>query len=183
MLLDNLHNIQGHAILSILQSVYVFLDISSYYTSPRTIELTPRKRYKMLFLFRFIADRWQRNIFRYIDSRGHEEIGDVVGMSSLIRFWCEVTDNLLIGERGRVPCVCHDYFEKEWGMIAKIIVYNIKEVGYFPVLFCMYCLNFPIEKRVMNNSFMTYLSHQEKELIEGALKDDVTMSFCCQKIP
>ena len=98
-------------------------------------------------------------------------------MSSLIRFWCEVADNLLIGERGRVPCVCHDYFEKEWGMIAKIIIYNIKEVGYFPALFCMYCLNFPIEKRVMNSSFMTYLSHQEKELIEGALKDDVTDEF------
>lgn len=121
--------------------------------------------------------------FTYIDPRGIEELGDGDGVARdvLTTFWQEVSDSLLIGEGERVPYVRHDFFEEEWNILGKIIVYGFKKLRYFPILlsraFVLYCMSFPIKHEVMINSFKSFLSNQEKDLIETAVKDDVDDEF------
>lgn len=92
---------------------------------------------------------------------------DGVSWDTLTMFMCEVTHSLLIGEREHFSYVPHDYLKKEWEVIGKIIVYNIKKTGHFYVLFCkdylMHCLDLPVGKLITTDSFMGYLSYQEKK--------------------
>lgn len=91
-------------------------------------------------------------------------------------FWQEISDEFLIGEAERVPLVRHDLFEHEWNVVGQIVVKGFHDVGYFPtvlsVAFVIYCLFGKVDEQTMLESFLSYLSPVEKEIIENAMASD-----------
>lgn len=73
----------------------------------------------------------------------------------MTKFWCEVADNLLIGERKRVPYIGYDYFKEEWDVNGNNgIIPGLFVQGLYHVLRVL-----SNQKRVMIDLFMIYLSY------------------------
>ena len=116
--------------------------------------------------------------FCFINNSGNEEAGRGSGVSRDIyaSFWTEVFECLFVGEKERVPFVRHDYFVTEWEAIGKIIFKGYKDTGYFPVLlsksFMKYILFDQSTDDDLLSSFLEYISHDEKKMVNEALNTD-----------
>ncbi|XP_066925191.1 uncharacterized protein [Clytia hemisphaerica] len=137
----------------------------------------------ILFFKSTMGDRLEKVRFKYIDPLGREELGegDGVARDVISSFWQEVSDCLMIGEGERVPYVRHDYFEDEWNVVGRIIVYGFRTLGYFPIVlskaFVLYCLGYEISQNVMVESFKRFLSDDERKSVEMALSAEVSEDF------
>ena len=78
--------------------------------------------------------------------------------------------------------VRHDFKEKEWGAIARILVKGYQDVKFFPVklnkvfLFAVLFDGRDMPEEMLLNSFLKYVSKDERDLIETALKDELDES-------
>ena len=116
-----------------------------------------------------------------INSFGREELGvDDGGVlrDALSAFWSSFYDSCTVGEDERVPVVRHDFKEEEWEAIARILVKGHSEVKFFPVklnkvfMFATLFESKKIPDELLMESFLAYVSKDERDLINAALKDD-----------
>jgi hypothetical protein len=116
-----------------------------------------------------------------VNSFGKEELGvDDGGVfrDALSAFWSSFYDSCTVGEEERVPVVRHDFKEEEWEAIAQILVKGYSELKFFPVKLnkvFMFSTLFESEKipdELLMESFLGYVSKDERDLINTAIKDD-----------
>lgn len=116
-----------------------------------------------------------------VNAFGKEEWGvdnDGVLRDALSAFWCSFYDSCTVGEEERVPAVRHDFKEAEWGATARILVKGYKEVKFFPVklskvfMFAALFEENQIPDELLLESFLAYVSKDERDLINVALSND-----------
>ena len=66
------------------------------------------------------------------DERGVDEKG--IYRDALSSFWNEFHISCTLGERGRVPCLRHDFQSEEWAAVGRIIAKGYLDLKYFPVM-------------------------------------------------
>jgi hypothetical protein len=77
-----------------------------------------------------------------------------------------------------VPVVRHDFKEEEWEAIARILVKGYSELKLFPVklnkvfMFSTMSESEKIPDELLMESFLGYVSKDERDLINTAIKDD-----------
>lgn len=139
-----------------------------------------------------------------INALGNEESGvDNQGVfrDALSAFWSQFYDSCTVGEQERVPVVRHDFQVPEWTAIARILVKGYKEVKFFPIklnkvfLSAVLFSEKEITKDLMIESFLSYISSDERELVNEVLTNeklsddqekewlDFLDRFGCRKMP
>ena len=116
-----------------------------------------------------------------INSAGKQELGvDNHGVfrDALSAFWSQFYDSCTVGEQERVPVVRHDFQVSEWTAIARILVKGYKDVNVFPIKLCRVFISTVLfnEEEITNDlmidSFLSYVSSDEKIVITEALEND-----------
>ena len=116
-----------------------------------------------------------------VNSSGKQELGvDNRGVfrDALSAFWSQFYDSCTVGEQERIPVVRHDFQVLEWTAIARIFVKGYKDANVFPiklskVFICTVLFNEEvITNDLMFESFLSYISSDEKDLVTEALKND-----------
>ena len=81
--------------------------------------------------------------------------------------------------------VRHDFKETEWQAIARILVKEYQDVKFFPIrlnkvfLFATLFDSRDLPEEMLLNSFLKYVSKDERDIIEAALKDELDESQDC----
>ena len=113
-----------------------------------------------------------------INAFGKEEDGvdnNGVFLDALSSFWAAFYESCTNGEEERAPVIRHDFQVSEWESIGRIIVKGYKQVKFFPVrlnrAFMTASLfgESAITNELLTDSFLAYLSKDERELIKLAL--------------
>lgn len=116
-----------------------------------------------------------------VNTFGKEEWGvDNGGVlrDALSAFWCSFYDSCTVGEDERVPAIRHDFKEAEWEATARILVKGYKEVKFFPVklskafIFVTLFEEKQLPDQLLLDSFLAYVSKDERDLINAALSGD-----------
>lgn len=106
-----------------------------------------------------------------VDNRG-------IFRDALSAFWSAFYDSCTIGEQERVPVVRHDFQVAEWKAIARILVKGYKEVKFFPIklnrvfMFAVLFNESQLNDELLIESFLSYISKDERDLINVVLKID-----------
>lgn len=117
-----------------------------------------------------------------INGRGETEAGQDTGgvfRDTLSAFWFEFFEVCTNGEREKVPTLREDFKEKEWQAIGHILVKGYVQANYLPVklsrAFLTEVLFGPeyVDKELLIESFLNYLSNDEKDLVSAALKGEM----------
>ncbi|XP_028413816.1 uncharacterized protein LOC114536664 [Dendronephthya gigantea] len=120
--------------------------------------------------------------FVFIDGRGNEEKGAGIGVvrDVISLFWKDVYDSLLIGENERVPYIRHDYNRADWEAIARVLLKGYHMCQYLPLLVSKTFLSYVLfgelsinDPSVLIQSFMQYISADERRVIEKSLTGDI----------
>jgi len=132
------------------------------------------------------------------DESGSDENG--VFRDALSAFWSAFENSCTVGEDERIPVIRHDFQSPEWEAIARILVKGFYQLNFFPVklnqafLIATLFGESEVSQEVLLNSFLSYLSRDERALIEHALKDslkeehrvewlDFLDRFGCKRVP
>ena len=116
-----------------------------------------------------------------INSSGKQELGvDNRGVfcDALSAFWSQFYDSCTVGEQERVPVVRHDFQVLEWRAIARILVKGYEDAKVFPIkLSKVFVSTVLFDEEVITNdlmleSFLSYISSDEKDLVTEALKKE-----------
>lgn len=116
----------------------------------------------------------------FVDHSGNEEVGHGSGVTREVysTFWTEVSCSYLIGVDERVLYVRHDLYKKEWMAIWKILAKGYNDADYFPIVlsksFMCYCLFGDVSNEDLLASFLNYISHDERLLVEKVLSKEAT---------
>ncbi|XP_048582089.1 uncharacterized protein LOC116610261 [Nematostella vectensis] len=126
----------------------------------------------------------RRVVFEIINERGEREAGEGIGVVCEVYtlFWNEFSNSMTIGERERVPFICHDSLS--WEAVGRILVKGYESFSYFPLflskVFICFCLfDNDVQDDLYLDSFKRYLSASEEELMEDVIKgnDPTTDEF------
>ncbi len=115
--------------------------------------------------------------YSIIDEMGADEDG--VSRDVYSGFWSEFLDRAAEGEDMRVPSLSPKWQEEDWKSIGRILVKGYRDQGYFPTRLATaftVALIFgehSVTDEMMIDSFLLYLSQSERELVSGALKEDL----------
>ena len=116
-----------------------------------------------------------------INSSGKQELGvDNRGVfrDALSAFWSQFYDSCTVGEQERVPVVGHDFQVLEWMAIVRILVKGYEDAKVFPIkLSKVFVSTLLFDKEVITNdlmleSFLSYISSDEKDLVTEAFKNE-----------
>lgn len=116
-----------------------------------------------------------------INGHGEREKGQDLGgvfRDVLSGFWNAFFE-ICAGEEERVPALRHDFCKDEWEAIARIVVKGYFQVGYFPARLskCFFIdMLFGedlVAGELLLESFLVYLSKDERELVKLALHDSM----------
>ena len=116
-----------------------------------------------------------------VNSSGKLELGvDNRGVfrDALSAFWSLFYHSCTVGEQKRMPVVRQDFQILEWTAIARIFVKGYKDANVFPiklskVFICTVLFNEEvITNDLMLESFLSYISSDEKDLVTEALNND-----------
>ena len=118
---------------------------------------------------------------RIIDERGQLEEGEGIGVvrDVIATFWHQLFASASVGDKGKVPCIRHDYQKCEWQAIARILVYGFKAVSYFPVAlsnaFLASCLfgEESLSNEYLLASFRCHITSEEREIFDKLRNGDV----------
>ena len=131
-----------------------------------------------------------------------KEGSDVNGVfrEALSAFWTAFEDSCTIGEDERIPVLSHAYQAPEWEAIARILVKGYDQLQFFPVklnkafLVATMFGEHSVSQEILLESFLAYLSNDERNLVKHALIDsldsdqqdewiDFLDRFGCKRIP
>lgn len=138
-----------------------------------------------------------------INDHGKEEMGaDANGVfrDALSAFWTAFENSCTVGEDERVPVIRHNFQAPEWEAIARIIVKGFTQLNFFPVMlnkaFLITTLfgESEVSEQVLLDSFLAYLSKDERDLVMCALQNSLTDEqtdewmdfldrFGCKRVP
>ena len=114
----------------------------------------------------------------FIDAHRKEEVGRGTGVARDINlsFWIDASSSLFIGEKKRVPFVCHDLYKMEWEAVVKILTKGFNDIGYFRTMigksFVQHCFYGDVSITELLSSFLNYISRDEHMSIEKHLSDE-----------
>ncbi|XP_078332256.1 uncharacterized protein LOC144625415 [Crassostrea virginica] len=137
--------------------------------------------------------------FEMVMPNGNVEVaedGGGVTRDTLSEFWTSFFDQCTLGTEVKVPCLRHDYREKEWTAIGKVLLFGWQVQRYFPVSlarpFVEQCLYAKISS-TLQDTFYSYIPSSEATLLKAAMSNfeevdadellDVMMCHDCRKIP
>lgn len=101
-------------------------------------------------------------------------VGAGVFRDCLSEFWTEFYDRYTMGANVKVPYLRHKYESHEWQTIGQILVKGWLTEGYFPIQLLLPFLEEALYGHTyssIQDSFMSYLSKAEREILEQALKN------------
>ena len=114
-----------------------------------------------------------------INAHGQEEAGsdeNGVFRDALSAFYSAFENSCTVGEDERIPVIRHDYQYPEWEAIARILVKGFYQLNFFPaklnqafIIATLFGEN-EVSQDVLLNSFLSYLSRDERALVENALR-------------
>lgn len=139
---------------------------------------------------------------KVVDSNGNEEEGEGRGVlrDVLTEFWVLFLQSLAIGASSKVPVIRHDYQEREWKAIGRVLLYGYCKEGIFPLAlsptFISSCIlgDGSISEEFLLKSFKMYVSADEKETMDCCLQNrdnlpdnsdlmELLSSYRCYRIP
>ena len=86
-------------------------------------------------------------------------------------FWGSFYELCTLGSSLKVPCLRHDFGEKEWGSVAKIMIFGWRSVQYFPVhlslVFLEQCLYGHVISKIIED-FWLYLPDGDAQTLKSA---------------
>lgn len=112
------------------------------------------------------------------DGNIEDGIGEGVIREILTSFWQLVYHSLTVGTQEKVPCIRHELQKTQWEAIARVIVFGVKRYNYFPIFLSRAVIASVLfgEESISNSflleSFLLYVSAEERETIQTALGDN-----------
>ena len=87
----------------------------------------------------------------------------------------------MVGADERSPFVRHDLYMSEWEAMGIILMRGYLDFGYFPIFisycFIHYCFYGEVEENELIDGFLKYLTADECQIIDVALKSDSNKVF------
>ncbi|CAG9772345.1 unnamed protein product [Ceutorhynchus assimilis] len=131
---------------------------------------------------------------------GEREIAEDLGgvwRDALSEFWSTFYEKCTVGTIFKVPCIRHDFGDKEWRSVGKILFCGYTSEKYFPIqmapVFVKYCFFIHFEDDELTSNFLNFISETDKQTIEEAQKNfdsvshdeliDVFASYDCKWAP
>ena len=118
-----------------------------------------------------------------VNGRGNLEMGQDTGgvfRDCLSAFWGHFYQSCSIGEDEKVSVLINSFQERKWTAIARILVKGHLQANYFPIKLCKAFLiegffgrSF-LDDSILLQSFLAYLSKDEREVVTCALADALT---------
>ena len=159
--------------------VFVYMDIITIF---RTIKIRRSTiMADMINHFKDEAIMHKAVIVVMINACGKEESGlDSRGVfrDALSAFWSRFYDSCTVGEAERVPAIRHDFQDGEWEAIGRVMVKGYQDLKYFPVMlnkvfiFATIFEGKEIPNELLLESFLAYVSKDERDLIQTALNEE-----------
>ena len=114
-----------------------------------------------------------------IDRRGQKETGKGVGVMRdiLTNFFNELSTGHFIGSIEKVPVPRHNMSNDNWKSVARVIVYGLKRLNFFPLFiskcFLIYTILGEIAAKddILLEGFLNDVSYNERETLKCMLKD------------
>ncbi|KAK3097567.1 hypothetical protein FSP39_010956 [Pinctada imbricata] len=114
----------------------------------------------------------------------------------LVEFWTSFYDECTLGSSHKVPCLRHDFGQREWLSVAKIIAFGWCSVKYFPIklspIFMQYCMYGRFSDNILD-SFFKYIPENDAKTLRAALDDvssvdeeelyDIFSQFDLKRVP
>lgn len=134
-----------------------------------------------------------------LDGQLEKGVGDGVIRDCLTEFWSEFKDSCTTGSSFKVPYLRHDFGQRKWEAVGRVIVYGWKTCGYFPAWLAPPFMQVAICDSVLcsvgevREIFLEYVSEVDKEVLSKALQDfksvdyddilDALSTYNCRKVP
>lgn len=123
--------------------------------------------------------------------------GNGVYKDAITQFWDEVYEQMTSGDSSRIPVLRHDYGEKEWQTLGRIITKGWWDHKYFPIRLTQdFMVNAIWGSTFCNGdmveAFLSLLPESEKEVVKSALSNfpedieeliDILSGYDCRKVP
>ena len=141
-------------------------------------------------------------LIKVVDNNGRVEAGEGTGVlrDVLTEFWFQFFQSLAIDASSKVPVIRHDYQNREWKAIGRLLLYGYSKEGIFPLplsqAFIFSCIfgEESISDEMLLNSFRAYISEDEKETMDHCLKNrenltdnedlkELLSSYKCYRLP
>ncbi|KAK7944641.1 hypothetical protein WMY93_000369 [Mugilogobius chulae] len=112
--------------------------------------------------------------YKFVDEKGSD--ADGVSRDVYAAFWNEFVDGAAEGADMRVPALTPKWQEEEWQAIGRILARGFIDQDYFPLRLApafttaLIFGEHSISTDVLFQSFLLYLSHCDRDLVETALK-------------
>ena len=102
------------------------------------------------------------------------EDGGGVTRDALSDFWTSFYDQCTLGTKSKIPCLRHDFAEKEWQSVANIILFGWDSCRYIPIQLSLPFLQLCLYGRVSANildAFFEVIPKDEAITLKNALSD------------
>lgn len=115
--------------------------------------------------------------FEMVMPNGNVEIAEDNGgvtRDTLSEFWNTFYDQCTLGTMAKVPCLRHDFGEKEWNAVGKILLFGWQTQKYFPVRFAQPFIEQCLYGRIhssLQEHFLLHVSESEAATLKSALQD------------
>ena len=136
--------------------------------------------------------------FKFIGERGSDQKG--VSREVYTAFWTDFLTGEAEGEESRVPAINTKWQEEEWNAVGRILLKGLTDHAVFPLqLNKVFVVNLihgeeKVDPEMLVNSFLTFICHEDKELVLNVLENGVNTDtkddfidmldrFGCKAIP
>lgn len=115
--------------------------------------------------------------FEVVMPNGNVEIAEDNGgvtRDTLSEFWNTFYDQCTLGTMAKVPCLRHDFGEKEWNAVGKTLLFGWQAQKYFPIRFAQPFIEQCLYGRVhssLQEHFLLHVSESEAATLKSALQD------------
>lgn len=94
---------------------------------------------------------------------------------TLTEFWNTFYEKCTVGTALKVPYLRHDFGEKQWKAVAKILIKGHSEENYFPIklapVFIENCLHQTPADNILIDNFKNFVSESDSQAIDAALNN------------
>ncbi len=135
----------------------------------------------------------------FVQENGKREIGKGQGVMAdcLTQFWNDFYEKCTLGTQEKVPCLRHDFKEKEWEAVARILLFGWKHFTFLPSaisrVFLFNSLGVPPNSDALVSAFINYVGDDEREILQKAVADfagaemedllEVLGTYGCKHVP
>lgn len=102
-----------------------------------------------------------------------------VTRDTLSEFWNKFNDQCNLGTMAKLPCLRHDFGEKEWNAVGKLL-FERQAQKYFPVRFVQPFIEQWLYGRIhfsLQEHFLLHVSESEAATLKSALQDFDEIDF------